>query len=284
MQTTDAGAIVAPPAKQQIEALRFGQLVMETQQLKLWYAERDVLKGISVPIIQGKVTAVVGPSGCGKTTLLRSLNRLTDLSSNCRTEGRILLDGDDCLSMDPILLRRRVGMVFQRPNPFPLSIRENVLYGVRAQGRTKSRYDEIVEASLRKAVIWEEVKDRLNENALNLSGGQQQRVCIARTLAVTPEVVLMDEPAASLDPKSTLKLEESMLAMRGDYTVVAVTHELSQARRVSDYMAFIYEGRLVEFGETSQLFENPREEATRDYLSGGLVTEIEEGQDEAAAN
>jgi phosphate transport system ATP-binding protein len=255
--------------------------VMETQSLQLWYSGRQVLKGVSVPVVQGKVTAIVGPSGCGKTTLLRSLNRLTDLSRNCRIEGKILLDGEDCMAMDPVALRRRVGMVFQRPNPFPMSIRENVLYGVRAQKRKKARFDEIVEASLRKAVIWDEVKDRLDESALNLSGGQQQRICIARTLAVSPEVVLMDEPAASLDPRSTAKLEESVMAMRGEYTVVAVTHELSQARRISENLVFIYEGHIVEFGETKQLFEDPREEATRDYLSGGLVTSIEE--EEAAS-
>ena len=254
---------------------------METQHLRLWYSGREVLKGVSVPIARGKVTAIVGPSGCGKTTLLRSLNRLTDLSANCKIDGRILLDGEDCMAMDPVLLRRRIGMVFQRPNPFALSIRENVLYGVRAQNLKKSLYEEILETSLRKAVIWDEVKDRLNDSALNLSGGQQQRICIARTLAVSPEVVLMDEPAASLDPKSTAKLEASILAMRGDYTVVAVTHELGQARRVSDYLAFMYEGHMIESGETKKLFENPVEAATRDYLSGGLVTEV--GDDGAAA-
>ena len=256
---------------------------METQDLHLSYGSREVLKGVSVPVVQGRVTAIIGPSGCGKTTLLRSLNRLTDLTAGCRITGKILLDGEDCLDMDPIALRRRIGMVFQRPNPFPMSIRENVLYGVKAQAMKKSRHDDIVEASLRKAVIWDEVKDRLNDSALNLSGGQQQRICIARTLAVSPEVVLMDEPAASLDPRSTAKLEESILAMRGDYTVVAVTHELSQARRVSDYLAFIYEGHVVEYGETAQLFENPREEATRDYLSGGLVTEVDEADEAVAA-
>jgi phosphate transport system ATP-binding protein len=212
---------------------------------------------------------------------LRSLNRLTDLSANCRVTGQILLDGENCLAMDPVQLRRRVGMVFQRPNPFPMSIRDNVLYGVQAQGRRKSSLDEIVEASLTKAVIWDEVKDRLKDSALNLSGGQQQRICIARTLAVSPEVVLMDEPASSLDPRSTAKLEEGILAMRGDYTVVIVTHELSQAHRVSDNLVFIYEGRIVEHGATNQLFENPKEEATRDYLHGGLVTAVNDDASEA---
>ena len=248
--------------------------VMETEAIRVAYGTREVLKGVSVPVALGKVTAIVGPSGCGKTTLLRSLNRMTDLTSTCRVDGRILLDGEDCTVMDPILLRRRVGMVFQKPNPFPMSIRDNVLYGVQAQGKKKDIYDEIVETSLRKAVIWDEVKDRLHDSALHLSGGQQQRICIARTLAVSPEVVLMDEPAGSLDPRSTVKLEESILAMRGEYTVVIVTHDVPQAHRVSDFMAFLYEGRVVEFGETNQMFDRPREEATRDYLAGGLVTAV----------
>ena len=246
--------------------------VMETEALRISYGKREVLKGVWVPIARGKVTAIVGPSGCGKTTLLRSLNRLTDLNSSCKVQGRITLDGDECISMDPVLLRRRVGMVFQKPNPFPMSIRDNVLYGVQAQGMSKSGHDDIVESSLRKAVIWDEVKDRLNHSALELSGGQQQRICIARTLAVNPKVVLMDEPAGSLDPRSTLLLEESIMEMRGEYTVVIVTHDVPEARRISDFLAFMYEGRLVEFGDTEQLFNSPREAATRDYLAGGLVT------------
>lgn len=246
--------------------------VIETETLRVAYAGREVLKGIAVPFARGKVTAIVGPSGCGKTTLLRSLNRLTDLTSSCRVAGRITLDGEDCISMDPVLLRRRVGMVFQKPNPFPMSIRDNVLYGVQAQGNKRANHDDIVEASLRKAVIWNEVKDRLGDSALNLSGGQQQRVCIARTLATSPEVVLMDEPAGSLDPLSTLLLEESITAMRGEYTVVIVTHDVPQARRISDFTAFLYEGRVVEFGATERMFREPRQAATRDYLTGGLVT------------
>ena len=256
--------------------------VMETNTLHISYGGREVLKGIAVPIAKGKVTAIVGPSGCGKTTLLRSLNRLTDLNASCKVEGRITLDGEDCISMDPVLLRRRVGMVFQKPNPFPMSIRDNVLYGVEAQGKKKSTHDDLVESSLRRAVIWDEVKDRLGDSALNLSGGQQQRVCIARTLAVSPEVVLMDEPAGSLDPRSTLLLEESITAMRGDYTVVIVTHDVPEARRVSDYLAFLYEGRVVEFGETAQLFSDPREQATKDYLAGGLVTVAPETEGDEA--
>jgi phosphate transport system ATP-binding protein len=256
--------------------------VIETETLRISYSGREVLKGIAIPFARGKVTAIVGPSGCGKTTLLRSLNRLTDLTATCRVAGRITLDGEDCIAMDPVLLRRRVGMVFQKPNPFPMSIRDNVLYGVQAQGNNRTKHDDILESSLRKAVIWDEVKDRLDHSALTLSGGQQQRVCIARTLAVSPEVVLMDEPAGSLDPRSTLLLEESITAMRGDYTVVIVTHDVPEARRVSDFLAFLYDGHLVEYGETAGMFESPCEEATRDYLAGGLVTMPSVGNGEAA--
>ena len=254
--------------------------VMETKGLRVAYSGRDVLHGVDLPFGTGLVTAMVGPSGCGKTTLLRTLNRLSELTPGCKVGGQVTIDGEDCLHMDPVLLRRRVGMVFQRPNLFPMSIRENVLYGVKAQGTTpKERYEELLEGSLRKAVIWEEVKDRLDECALALSGGQQQRICIARTLAVEPEVILMDEPAGSLDPRSTGKLEESILAMRGDVTVVIVTHDVPQARRVSDRLAFMYHGHIVEVGDTRQLFENPAQDATREYLAGGLVTINTEADD-----
>lgn len=255
--------------------------VMETNGLRVAYSGREVLHGVDLPFGRGMVTAMVGPSGCGKTTLLRTLNRLSELTPGCRVGGRITIDGEDCLGMDPVLLRRRVGMVFQRPNLFPMSIRENVLYGVKAQGTVpRERYDEILESSLRRAVIWDEVKDRLDDSALALSGGQQQRICIARTLAVEPEVILMDEPAGSLDPRSTLKLEESILAMKGDVTVVIVTHDVPQAHRVSDRLAFMYHGHVVEFGDTRQLFERPAQEATREYLAGGLVTISTEADDD----
>jgi phosphate transport system ATP-binding protein len=237
--------------------------------LRVSFSGREVIHGIDLAFPRGRVTAILGPSGCGKTTLLRCLNRLTELTRGAAVTGRIELDGEDCLAMDSVLLRRRVGMVFQKPNPFPMSIRENVLYGIKAQG-SKGDHEEILEASLRRAVIWDEVKDRLGDSALGLSGGQQQRICIARTLAVRPEVVLMDEPAASLDPASTLALEETITTLRDDYTVIFVTHDVSQARRVSDHIAYLYLGDLVEFGETRQLFENPRSEATREYLQGGL--------------
>ncbi len=256
--------------------------VMETMGLRVAYRDREVLHGVDVPFVRGQVTAIVGPSGCGKTTLLRTLNRLTDLTPSSRVSGRVMIDGEDCMAMDPVLLRRRVGMVFQKPNLFPMSIRENVLYGHKAQGRHRERHAEIVEASLRRAVLWDEVHDRLTDNALTLSGGQQQRVCIARALATTPEVVLMDEPAASLDPQSTALLEESILALRGDYTVVIVTHDVAQARRVSDRLVFLFAGRVVEQGATAQLFDSPAVDATRAYLSGGLVT-VADPVDGAAA-
>ena len=254
------------------ETIDSATLRMETAGLRVAFSGKEVLHGVDVPIARGKVTAIVGPSGCGKTTFLRTLNRLTDLTPGCRVSGRITIDEEDCIAMDPVLLRRRVGMVFQKPNPFPMSIRENVLYGVKAQRPRDVDEDEILEASLTRAVIWDEVKDRLDDSALTLSGGQQQRVCIARCLATAPEVVLMDEPAASLDPRSTALLEESIQAMRGDYTVVTVTHDVPQARRVSDFLAFFYDGRIIEFGETAVLFDHPTEGATRDYLAGALVT------------
>ena len=248
------------------------QNVMETTGLRVAYSGREVLHGVDLPVARGQVTAMVGPSGCGKTTLLRTLNRLSELTPGCVATGRVTIDDDDCLGMDPVLLRRRVGMVFQRPNPFPMSIRENVLYGVKAQGKSTGSHEDVLESSLRRAVIWEEVKDRLDDSALALSGGQQQRICIARSLAVEPEVVLMDEPAGSLDPRSTAMLEESIFAMRGDYTVVIVTHDVGQAHRVSDFLAVMYDGRILEFGPTRELFAHPRQRATGEYLAGGLVT------------
>jgi len=244
--------------------------VIETEKLQVAYGEREVVLGIDMKITTGKVTAIVGPSGCGKTTFLRALNRLTDLTEKCRVHGSVKLDGEDVFTMDPVLLRRRVGMVFQDPNPFPMSVKDNVLYGVKAQGMRGSR--ELLEASLRKAVLWDEVSDRLNASALTLSGGQQQRLCIARCLAVAPEVILMDEPAGSLDPGATSQLEASILAMKGTYTVVIVTHDVQEARRVSDYTAFMLGGRVVEMGPTAELFETPANELTSDYLAGRLVT------------
>jgi phosphate transport system ATP-binding protein len=243
----------------------------DIEQLSVAYGEHAVLNNVDLRLATGRVTAAIGPSGCGKTTLLRCLNRLVELTSSARVTGQVRLDGEDIFAMDPVLLRRRVGMVFQKPNPFPMSIRENVLYGVKAQ-RGGGKYADILESSLRRAALWDEVKDRLDRNAHTLSGGQQQRLCIARSLAVSPEVILMDEPAASLDPTSTAKLEESILAMKGDITVIIVTHDVPEARRVSDYVAFMYDGRVVEFAETAKLLEAPEGAMTRDYLAGRLVT------------
>ena len=235
--------------------------------LRVAYGATDVIKGIDMTIAPGTVLAVVGPSGCGKTTLLRTLNRMT--AGSARISGQITLDGDDIHKMDPVLLRRRVGMVFQKPNPFPMSIRENVLYGVKAQGGgKKSAYAEIVEFSLTRAALWHEVKHRLDDSALALSLGQQQRLCIARALAVSPEVILMDEPAASLDPTSTAELEDSIIGMKGAYTVVVVTHDIEEARHVSDHTAHLSGGNVVEFGETEELFGAAKSAETRAYLGG----------------
>jgi phosphate transport system ATP-binding protein len=237
------------------------------QNLVVSYNGNKVINGMNLEIAPGKITAIMGPSGCGKTTLLRSLNRLSELTRNCRVKGAIYLDDEEIHQMDPILLRRRVGMVFQKPNPFPMSIRENILYGIKA-AKLRLNVDEIVETSLTRAAIYDEIKDRLKDNAFGLSVGQQQRVCIARTLALSPEVILMDEPAASLDPSSAAKVEASIRSMKGEYTVVIVTHNMQQAMRVADYSVFMYLGEVVEEGETHQIFENPQREETREFISG----------------
>jgi phosphate transport system ATP-binding protein len=218
-----------------------------------------------------KVTAYIGPSGCGKSTLLRCINRMNDLVDGVSTNGKILIDGDNIFdkSVNVAALRRRVGMVFQKPNPFPKSIYENVAYGLRIQGiNDKHVLDEVVEKSLRGAALWDEVKDRLHENALGMSGGQQQRLCIARGIAIEPEVILLDEPASALDPISTLKIEELINELKDQYTIVIVTHNMQQAARVSDYTAYMYLGELIEFGETSQIFTNPAKKQTEDYITG----------------
>jgi phosphate transport system ATP-binding protein len=245
---------------------------VQIEDLIVAYGDHVVIKKLSLTLKSGAITAIIGPSGCGKTTLLRTLNRLTDITESCTTQGVVSLDGQNIFAMDPVLLRRRVGMVFQKPNPFPMSIRENVIYGVKAHNTRKSGYKKLVEESLQRAVLWDEVKDRLDASAFALSVGQQQRLCIARALAVEPEVVLMDEPAAALDPLSTAKLEDGIMAMRGTCTVIIVTHDIQEALRVSDYTAFLFNGELVEYGPTKQLFEQPANERTRDYLSGRLIT------------
>lgn len=238
--------------------------------LELFYGNFKALKGIDMEIKKNEITALIGPSGCGKSTFLKTLNRMNDLEDGVKVTGRIHLDGVDIYKeMDSITLRHRVGMVFQQPNPFPKSIYDNVAYGSRIHGiRKKSQLDEIVERSLRQAAIWDELKDRLNKSALGLSGGQQQRLCIARTLAVQPDVILMDEPTSALDPISTMKIEDLALELKKDYTIVIVTHNMQQASRISDKTAFFLLGELIEYGETTELFANPKNPKTEEYITG----------------
>lgn len=246
-------------------------LALEVKDLKLSYGDNEALHGIDMVIPKNRVTAFIGPSGCGKSTLLRCFNRMNDLVDDCHITGEILLDDNNIYdrSVDIAELRRRVGMVFQKPNPFPKSIYENVAYGLRIQGVTKKRViDETVEWALKSAALWDEVKDRLHESALGMSGGQQQRLVIARTIAVKPEVLLLDEPASALDPISTLKIEELIHELKKDFTIVIVTHNMQQAARVSDYTAFMYMGDLIEFGVTDTLFTNPDKKQTEDYITG----------------
>jgi len=249
---------------------------IETIGLDFYYNGKLVLKDINLSIPERRITAIIGPSGCGKSTLLRCFNRLNDIIPGARLEGRILLDGQDIYSpeVDVAELRRRVGMVFQKPNPFPMTIFDNVAYGPRCQGiKARATLEEIVERSLRAAALWDEVKDDLGKSALALSGGQQQRLCIARALAVEPEVILMDEPCSALDPIATLRIEELMRELAREYTIVIVTHNMQQAARVSDYTAFLMMGEdrvgeLVEYGPTKQIFTNPRDKRTEDYITG----------------
>ena len=238
--------------------------------LELFYGNFKALKGIDMEIKKNEITALIGPSGCGKSTFLKTLNRMNDLEDGVKVTGRIHLDGVDIYKeMDSITLRHRVGMVFQQPNPFPKSIYDNVAYGPRIHGiRKKSQLDEIVERSLRQAAIWDELKDRLNKSALGLSGGQQQRLCIARTLAVQPDVILMDEPTSALDPISTMRIEDLALELKKDYTIVIVTHNMQQASRISDKTAFFLLGELIEYGETTELFANPKNPKTEEYITG----------------
>ena len=242
---------------------------MEARDLNFWYGPKQALRGISMDVRPNEVTAFIGPSGCGKSTFLRCLNRMNDLVVGSRIEGRIALDGEDIYApgTDPVLVRRRVGMVFQKPNPFPKSIYENVAWGARINGYQGST-DDLVERCLRYAALWDEVKDRLKDNAYGLSGGQQQRLCIARALAVEPEVLLMDEPASALDPIATAKLEETILQLKEAYTIVIVTHNMQQASRVSDRTAFFLMGELIEMSRTDALFTRPSHPRTEDYISG----------------
>ncbi|HEX9656220.1 MAG TPA: phosphate ABC transporter ATP-binding protein PstB [Bacteroidota bacterium] len=242
-----------------------------THGLNLFYGEKQALHSISLDIPAHRVTAFIGPSGCGKSTFLRSLNRMNDLIQNVRTEGQVLLDGMNIYAddIDVVELRKRVGMIFQKSNPFPKSIYENVAYGPKINGmQNRAALDEIVETSLRRAALWDEVKDELKKSALSLSGGQQQRLCIARALAVNPDVLLMDEPASALDPIATGKIEELIFELKDKYTIVIVTHNMQQAARVSDLTAFFYLGELIEFGKTKSLFTTPEKKQTEDYITG----------------
>ena len=242
----------------------------DIQDLDLYYGDFKALKNIDLAIQEKGITAFIGPSGCGKSTLLKTLNRMNDLVEGCRIDGKVLLDGQDIYGdIDIFELRKRVGMVFQKPNPFPMSIYDNIAYGPRTHGvRGRAQLDEIVERSLRGAAIWDEVKDRLKKSALGLSGGQQQRLCIARALAVEPEVLLMDEPTSALDPISTSKIEELALELREKYTIVMVTHNMQQAVRIADKTAFFLLGEVVEYGDTEQMFSHPRAKRTEDYITG----------------
>lgn len=241
------------------------------ENLDLYYGDFQALKSVNMDILANSITAFIGPSGCGKSTLLKSLNRMNDLIENCRITGNILLDGENIYSsdMDVNLLRKRVGMVFQKPNPFPMTVYDNVAFGPRTHGvRSKLQLNEIVERSLRDAAIWDEVKDRLKKSALGLSGGQQQRLCIARALAVEPEVLLMDEPTSALDPISTAKIEDLIMDLQKHYTIVLVTHNMQQATRVSDMTAFFLLGEVVEYNRTDRLFSMPEDKRTEDYITG----------------
>ena len=244
---------------------------ISVRDLNLYYGDNHALKNVNMNIRENAITAFIGPSGCGKTTFLKTLNRMNDLIDSVRIDGLVEIDGDNIYSknMDVTVLRKRVGMVFQQPNPFPMSIYDNVAYGPRVHGiKDKKTLDRIVEKSLKDAAIWDEAKDRLKKSALGMSGGQQQRICIARALAVEPEVLLMDEPTSALDPISTSKIEELMEELKKKYTVVVVTHNMQQAVRVSDYTAFFLHGEMVEFGETRQLFSYPKDKRTEDYITG----------------
>ena len=244
---------------------------MQVSDLNLWYGDFQALKNINLGIERCGITALIGPSGCGKSTLLRTLNRMNDLVEGCRIEGEVLLDGTNIYgsNIDTTALRRRVGMVFQKPNPFPMSVYDNVAFGPRTHGiRSKKELDAIVETSLRQAAIWDELKDRLRKNALGLSGGQQQRLCIARALAVRPEVLLMDEPTSALDPISTARIEELAVELKKNYTIVMVTHNMQQAARISDKTAFFLLGEMVEYNSTDAVFSSPQDKRTEEYITG----------------
>jgi len=245
--------------------------VIEIEGFNLWYGANQALIDVAMNVQKNKITALIGPSGCGKSTLLRCMNRMNDLVDGCRVEGKLLFRGQDIYdkSTDIILLRKKIGMIFQKPNPFPMSIRDNITYGPKIHGVTKEGdLDGIVERSLKQAALWDEVEDRLDQSALSLSGGQQQRLCIARTLSINPEVILMDEPTSALDPIATSKIEDLAVDLQKDYTVVIVTHNMQQAARISDLTGFMYIGKMVEFDRTDRIFNKPSEDLTERYITG----------------
>jgi phosphate transport system ATP-binding protein len=261
-------------AASQYHDVELGEIVVEVRNLSLWYGRTRALTDVSLRFPRNKVTALIGPSGCGKSTLLRAINRMNDLIRGVRTEGEVLLEGANIYDkgVDPVEVRRRVGMVFQKPNPFPRSIRDNILYGAKINGY-RGDYDELVEQSLKQAALWDEVRSDLKKSGLALSGGQQQRLCIARAIAVSPDVILMDEPCSALDPIATLRIEDLMRELAQNYTIIIVTHNMQQAARVADYTAFMLsdeqiKGRLVEFGPTEAMFTNPKDKRTEDYITG----------------
>jgi len=245
--------------------------IIATKNLDLWYDTKQALMDITMNVEQNKVTALIGPSGCGKSTLIRCFNRMNDVIDKCKITGEVLFHGKNIYDAkaDAVEIRKNIGMVFQKPNPFPKSIYENIAYGPKIQGvKDKKKLDEIVEKSIRDAALWDEVSDRLNESAMGLSGGQQQRLCIARSLAIEPEIILMDEPCSALDPIATAKIEDLINILKKNYTVIIVTHNMQQAARVSDYAAYMYLGKLIEFGKTKDIFEKPKEELTENYITG----------------
>ncbi|WP_040309290.1 phosphate ABC transporter ATP-binding protein PstB [Asticcacaulis biprosthecium] len=263
MTTTDIQSVIVPPPAD--------SLVLEVKKLNFFYGTHQALDGVDLPVKRHAITALIGPSGCGKSTLLRIMNRIYDLYPGQRADGQILLDGEDILGpkVDVTALRARVGMVFQKPTPFPMSIYDNVAFGVRLHAsKTSAEMDEIVEESLRRAALWDEVKDKLHKSGLGLSGGQQQRLCVARGIAVNPEILLLDEPASALDPISTAKLEDTLEELKRDYTIVIVTHNLQQAARLSDYTGFMFLGKMIEFGPTADLFVTPKVAKTGEYIGG----------------
>ena len=246
---------------------------IEVKHLNVWFDGKQALREVNMTIPEKGITAIIGPSGCGKSTFIRSINRMNDIIPSCRVEGRIMVDGKDLYGpeVDVTQVRKRIGMVFQRPNPFPKSIYENIAYAPRIHGtKDRKKLNEIVERSLRRAALWDEVKDRLDHSAYDLSGGQQQRLCIARALAIDPEIILFDEPCSALDPIATAKIEDLLVELKDEYTVVIVTHNMQQAARVADQTAFFYLGELIEFGDTAQLFERPENELTENYITGRM--------------